>query len=438
MNAMEDKMESQESQVGVRDGRKGEGMIRYANGRQDLMTANENQIVVYQPNETVRLDVRLENETVWLTQAQLCELFGVVKSNISYHLKNIYGTNELDYGATVQKIRTVRLEAGRNVARDIEYFNLDVIISLGYRINSKLGIQFRQWATRVLKEFLLRGYSVNSRLNQLEDRMDRRLAKHDDDIAELKDKVDFFVQIKEPPLHGIFYQGRYWDAKSLLIKFIRRAKKELIVIDAYVGVATLDMLAKRGRGVKIELVTHSNGELEESDFEAFGKQCGKFSKTICGICHDRFIIVDGKEVFWTGASLKDAGRLTFAAAKMGAEIIPGLLDSIRKATTDRGEYDILDISLDLAYAVEPIKRSMRAQRVEAALAGMNAAQAALVRVILANYVSNGVWTLTREGYRGLLASKYGSLISAKTALGFASLPGLEDFYLKLQDFLYAA
>ena len=142
----------------------------------------------------------------------------------------------------------------------------------------------------------------------------------------------------ETPLQGIFYQGRYWDAKSLLIKFIRRAKKELIVIDAYPGVATLDMLAKRGRGVKVELVTHANGELAESDFEAFGKQCGKFTKTICGICHDRFLIVDGKEIFWTGASLKDAGRLTFAAAKMGAEIIPGLLDSIRKATSECKEY----------------------------------------------------------------------------------------------------
>ena len=302
------------------------------------MSASENQIVVYQPNETVRLDVRLENETVWLTQAQLCALFGVVKSNISYHLKNIFGTNELDYGATVQKIRTVRLESGRNVARDIEYFNLDVIISLGYRINSKLGIQFRQWATRVLKEFLLRGHVVNQRLNLIEDKIDRRLTVHDQRIEALEEKVDFFVQTREPPLQGIFYQNRYWDAKSLLIKFIRRAKKELIVIDAYPGVATLDMLAKRGRGVKIELITHSNGELEESDFEAFGAQCGKFTKTICGICHDRFIIVDGKEIFWTGASLKDAGRLTFAAAKMGAEVIPGLLDSIRKATSETREY----------------------------------------------------------------------------------------------------
>ena len=140
------------------------------------------------------------------------------------------------------------------------------------------------------------------------------------------------------PLAQIFYQGKFWDAKSLLIKFIRRAKKELIVVDAYVGVATLDMLAKRCRGVKIELVTHSNGELAESDFEAFAKQCGCFTKTLCGICHDRFIVVDQKEIFWTGASLKDAGRLTFAAAKMGAEVIPGLLASIRAAASSSCDY----------------------------------------------------------------------------------------------------
>ena len=302
------------------------------------MNVGENQIVVYQPNETVRLDVRLENETVWLTQLKIADLFGVQKAAISKHIKNIFASGELIKEATVSKMETVQAEGGRTVVRVQEFFNLDVIIAVGYRVNSKRATQFRIWATRVLKEFLLRGYSVNSRLNQLEDKMDRRLAKHDDDIAELKGKVDFFVQTKEPPLQGIFYQGRYWDAKSLLIKFIRRAKKELIVIDAYVDVATLDMLAKRGRGVKIELITHSNGDLAESDFEAFGAQCGKFTKTICGICHDRFIIVDGKEIFWTGASLKDAGRLTFAAAKMGAEVISGLLDSIRKATSESREY----------------------------------------------------------------------------------------------------
>ena len=298
----------------------------------------QNQIVVYQPNETVRLDVRLENETVWLTQLKIAELFGVQKAAISKHVKNIFASGELVRDATVSKLETVQTEGGRTVVRTQEFFNLDVIIAVGYRVNSRRATQFRIWATKVLKEYLLRGYSVNARLNQLEDAMHRNLAKHDDRLATLEQKVDFFVQTKEPPLQSIFYQNKFWDAKSLLIKFIRRAKKELIVIDAYPGVATLDMLAKRGRGVKIELVTHSNGELEETDFEAFGAQCGKFTKTICGICHDRFIIVDQKEIFWTGASLKDAGRLTFAAAKMGAEIIPGLLESIRKATLDCKEY----------------------------------------------------------------------------------------------------
>ena len=302
------------------------------------MSANENQIVVYQPNETVRLDVRLENETVWLTQLKIAELFGVQKAAISKHVKNIFASGELVRGATVSKLETVQMEGGRTVVRTQEFFNLDVIIAVGYRVNSRRATQFRIWATKVLKEYLLRGYSVNARLNQLEDTMHRNLAKHDDRIATLEQKVDFFVQTKEPPLQSIFYQNKFWDAKSLLIKFIRRAKKELIVIDAYLDVATLDMLAKRGRGVKIELVTHSNGELEESDFEAFGAQCGKFTKTICGICHDRFIIVDQKEIFWTGASLKDAGRLTFAAAKMGAEVIPGLLESIRNATSEQREY----------------------------------------------------------------------------------------------------
>jgi len=306
--------------------------------------------------------VRLENETVWLTQEQIANLFGTKRPAITKHLANIYKSGELEREGTCSILEHMGND-GKQSYRTM-FYNLDAILSVGYRVNSRNATLFRRWATQVLKTYLLKGYAVNARLSQLEDKVDRRLAKHDDRLATLEQKVDFFVQTKEPPLQSIFYQNKFWDAKSLLIKFIRRAKKELIVIDAYPGVATLDMLAKRGRGVKIELVTHSNGELEESDFEAFGAQCGKFTKTICGICHDRFIIVDQKEIFWKmrrrnahafrredsakaepegrtsvrGASLKDAGRLTFAAAKMGAEIIPGLLESIRKATSERREY----------------------------------------------------------------------------------------------------
>ena len=205
------------------------------------MSASENQIVVYQPNDMVRLDVRLENETVWLTQAQLCALFQRDVSVISRHIKNIFTEGELDKESNLHFLQIASAD------RPVAFYSLDVIISVGYRVKSVVGTRFRQWANKILKEYLLRGYSVNSRLNQLEDKVDRRMAKVESDISDVKDKVDFFVQTKEPPLQGIFYQGRYWDAKSLLNKFIRRAKKELIVIDAYAGVATLDMLIKCGR-----------------------------------------------------------------------------------------------------------------------------------------------------------------------------------------------
>ena len=176
--------------------------------------------------------------------------------------------------------------------------------------------------------------SLVSRVEANERRQIEDQVKNEARFEEIFDRMN----AEDVPLQSVFYQGKFWDAKSLLIKFIRRAKKELIVVDAYPGVATLDMLAKRGRGVSVELVTHSNGELAESDYEAFAAQCGKFTKTICGICHDRFIIVDQKEIYLIGASLKDAGRLTLAVAKMGGEVISGLLESIRKATSKRKEY----------------------------------------------------------------------------------------------------
>ena len=290
-----------------------------------MANETENQIVVYQPNETIRLDVRLEDETVWLTQAQLCDLFGVVKSNVSYHLKNIYETEELEYEATVQKIRTVRLEAGRRVSRDIEYFNLDVIISLGYRINSRLGIQFRQWATRVLKEVMIRGYSFSQRLNQLEDKIDRRFSKHDDRLAVLEDKVDFFVQMREPPLQGVFYEGQLWDACSLVEKLIGRAKKTILLIDSWVGTGTLDMLAKKRKGVVVEVVTSPRGnKLAASDITKFNAQYGGLSVKTSMTFHDRFLILDDKELYLIGASLKDLGKKCFGFTKMDAGEIPAI------------------------------------------------------------------------------------------------------------------
>ena len=284
-----------------------------------------NEIVVYQPNETMRIDVRLENETVWLTQGQLCELFGVVKSNVSYHLKNIFGTGELDYEATVQKIRTVRIEAGRRVLRDLEYFNLDVIISLGYRINSRLGIQFRQWATRVLKEFMLRGYAFNQRLNQLEDKVDRRMSKTEADVVELKEKVDFFVQTSLPPTRGIFYDGQVFDAKVFAAKHILSARKSILLIDSWVDVVTLELLAKKAKGVTVEIVASPRGnKISPNDIAMFNKQYGGLSIRTNKNFHDRFLIIDDKVLYLIGASLKDLGWKCFAFTKLDAAEIPNL------------------------------------------------------------------------------------------------------------------
>lgn len=193
------------------------------------MKESENQIIVYQPNETVRLDVRLENETVWLTQLKIAELFGVQKAAISKHVRNIYASGELTREATISKMETVQSEGGRTVVRTQEFFNLDVIIAVGYRVNSQRATQFRIWATKVLKEYLLRGYSVNSRLSQLEDSLHRNLLKHENRIDALEQKIDFFIQTETPPLQGVFYDGQLWDARALVLKLVSGAKKSLII-----------------------------------------------------------------------------------------------------------------------------------------------------------------------------------------------------------------
>ena len=284
-----------------------------------MANETENQIVVYQPNETVRLDVRLENETVWLTQAQMATLFGCSTDNIGLHLKNIYSVGELSKGATAEDFSVVRMEGARQVRRIVTCYNLDAIISVGYRVNSILGVRFRQWATGILKDYLLRGYSVNSRLNQLEDSMHRNLSKHDDRISALEQKVDFFVQTQTPPLHGVFYEGQLWDACSLVEKLIGRAKKTILLIDSWVGPGTLDMLAKKRKGVNVEVVTSPRGnKLAASDITKFNAQYGGLSVKTSMAFHDRFLIIDDKELYLIGASLKDLGRKCFGFTKMDA------------------------------------------------------------------------------------------------------------------------
>ena len=294
-----------------------------------MATETENQIVVYQPNETVRLDVRLENETVWLTQSQMGELFGCTTRNVRLHLENIYACGELIPEATRKDFFLVRMEGSRTVRRTVTCYNLDAIISVGYRVNSILGVKFRQWATKVLKEYLLRGYSINARMNQIEDRIDRRLVVYDKRIESLEDKVDFFVQTREPPLQGVFYEGQLWDACSLVEKLIGRAKKTILLIDSWVGPGTLDMLAKKRKGVSVEVVTSPRGnKLAASDITKFNAQYGGLSVKTSMAFHDRFLIIDDKELYLIGASLKDLGKKCFGFTALDKSNIPDILAKI--------------------------------------------------------------------------------------------------------------
>ena len=270
------------------------------------------EIILYQPDSEVRLEVRLEEETVWLTQAQIVELFQSSKANISEHIKNIYEQGELDESSTVRDFRTVRQEGRRYVERVLTYYNLDAIISIGFRVNSKRGIQFRQWANKVLKEYLLKGHAVNCRLEQI----DTRLQKHERQIECLTDKVDFFVRTSLPPVEGVFYDGQIFDAYKFAIDLIRSAKVSLLLIDNYVDESVLLMLSKRNAGVKADIYTQAVSHQLQLDVQKHNSQYPPIGVHTYKKCHDRFLIIDGTDVWHIGASLKDLGKKMFAFSRL--------------------------------------------------------------------------------------------------------------------------
>ena len=279
----------------------------------------KNEIVVYNPDETVRLDVRLEENTVWLTQNQMTDLFQRDRSVITRHINNVFAEGELDEQSNVHFLHIAISD------KPVKMYSLNVIISVGYRVKSLRGTQFRIWATNVLREYLLRGYSVNARLNQLEDRMDRRLAKTEADVIELKEKVDFFVQTKEPPLQGVFYDGQLWDARALVLSLVSRAKRALILIDNWATPETLDLFTKKHKGVKVTIFTSEHFKkgaphhsISDADIETFNAQYPKLAVRYTEKFHDRFLVVDDKELYLIGASLKDLGRKCFAFTKLDA------------------------------------------------------------------------------------------------------------------------
>ena len=281
---------------------------------------SDESIVVYKSNDgVVQLEVQLANETVWLTLDQMAELFQRNKSTISRHIKNIFDCGELRQDMVVAKNATTTQHGalqGKTQTHEVTFYNLDMVISIGYRVNSIRGVQFRQWASRVLKEYLLRGYSINQHLMYVE-RIDHQLQEHTEQIHELQDKVDFFVRTSMPPKEGVFYNGQIFDAYVFAMDLIKSAKKSITLIDNYVDESVLLMLAKRREGFTATIITRNFNEVLSLDLEKYNRQYPNVNINIIesDCYHDRFLIIDGI-VYHLGASLKDLGKKLFAFSKL--------------------------------------------------------------------------------------------------------------------------
>lgn len=274
-----------------------------------------NEIVLYQPNETMKLEVRLENETVWLTQQQIADLFGTKRPAITKHLSNIFKSGELEEESTCSILEHMAADGSRTYST--KYYNLDVILSVGYRVNSVNATMFRRWANQVLKEYLLRGYSVNQRLMQMEDRIDRRLSEHDRHLMMLDEKVDFFVRTSLPPKEGILFQGQIFDAHVIISKLVESANTRIVLIDNYVDATVLTQLDKRKPGVKATIFTQEIKPILRQDLRRHNQQYPEITIHVYRGAHDRFLIID-ETVYHIGASLKDLGKKLFAFSEMTA------------------------------------------------------------------------------------------------------------------------
>ena len=274
-----------------------------------IRNQQDDSVVVYQSKDgIVRLDVQLSDETVWLTQQQMMLLFETTKQNVSLHINNIFREGELDNISVVKDCLTTAAD-GKNY--HVLYYNLDVIISVGYRVKSKRGTQFRQWANKVLKDYLLKGYSINQRLAQIENKIDvqgQKLAEHDQ-------KIDFFVRTSLPPVEGIFFDGQIFDAYTFVSDLIRSAKKSIVLFDNYVDDTVLAMLDKRCEKVSATIYTQKIKQQLSLDIEKHNAQYQPIEVKPFDKVHDRFLCIDST-VYHIGASLKDLGRRWFAFSRL--------------------------------------------------------------------------------------------------------------------------
>lgn len=284
----------------------------------------QGEIILYQPDESVRMEVRIEDETVWLTQAQIAELFETKRQAITKHLKNIFQSGELNENSVCS---ILELTASDGKSYKTKTYNLDAIISVGYRVNSKNATLFRRWASQVLKDYLLKGHVINQRISNLEQRVDAKFLSYDMQLTRLNEKADFFVRTSLPPVEGIFFDGQIFDAYAFATNLIKSAKNSLILIDNYIDENTLLMLSKRTTGVDATIYTQRITPQLQLDLTRHNNQYPPINIRTYRQAHDRFLIIDQSDVYHIGASLKDLGKKLFAFSKMDipASILTKLL-----------------------------------------------------------------------------------------------------------------
>lgn len=277
-----------------------------------------NEIILYRPNELAEhIEVRLENETVWLNRQQLTILLGRDVKTIGKHINNVFEDGELQKSSTVANFATVQNEGGRTIERQIEYYNLDVIISVGYRVKSKQGTQFRIWATNVLRDYLLKGYALNQRMNRIENNMDHLIKK--------VDTISLHISSHLIPNQGVFFEGQVFDAYELASRIIRSAQSDIILIDNYIDESTLTHLTKKTKEVKLLLLTKTISDQSALDVKKANEQYGHIEIKSFAKSHDRFLIIGNSEVYHLGASLKDLCKKWFAFSKMDKSSVASIL-----------------------------------------------------------------------------------------------------------------
>jgi len=281
---------------------------------------SQGEIIIYQASDSpsFQIEVRVDNETIWLSQKQMSELFDCSIDNIALHLKNIYKEQELNEIATSEDFSVVQKEGGRNVKRKLLFYNLDAIISVGYRVNSIRGTQFRIWANKVLKDYMLKGYAINQRIERIENKM-----------LEHEQKFDLLIKTNLSPKEGIFFDGQIFDAYEKVSSFIKEAKLSIILIDNYIDETVLTLLSKRNAGVKTSIFTQKISNQLKLDIIKHNAQYEPIEVKCFSKSHDRFLIIDHTTVYHIGASLKDLGKKWFAFSKIELDALK-MLDKLNE------------------------------------------------------------------------------------------------------------